>query len=73
MEVSASRENFSKNLVTGAERAAVTILKAVRRDRRRVLVGWDAVVLDKVQRLFSSAYAVSVGAGLRTLRAYIHC
>jgi short-subunit dehydrogenase len=60
-----SKEKFSKNLVTSAEQAAATILKAVRRDRRRVLVGRDAIVLDKVQRLFPSAYAVIIRMILR--------
>lgn len=47
----------SKNLVTSPARAAKVILAAVQRNKRRVLVGPDAVVLDKIQRLFPSAYA----------------
>jgi short-subunit dehydrogenase len=60
-----SQEKFSRNLVTSAEQAAATILKAVQRNRRRVLVGRDAIVLDKVQRLFPSAYAVVIGMIVR--------
>jgi short-subunit dehydrogenase len=60
-----SREKFSKNLVTSADQASATILKAVQRDKRRVLVGWDAIVLDKVQRLFPAGYTVIIGMLLR--------
>jgi short-subunit dehydrogenase len=60
-----SKEKFSKNLVTSAERASATILKAVRHNKRRVLIGRDAVVLDKIQRLFPSAYAPIIGMMFR--------
>jgi short-subunit dehydrogenase len=60
-----SKENFSRYLVTSAEQAAATILNAVRHDKRRVLVGRDAIVLDKVQRLFPAAYMVLIGMLLR--------
>jgi short-subunit dehydrogenase len=60
-----SKEKFSKNLITTAEQASATIFRSVRNNKRRVLVGWDAIVLDKVQRLFPAAYAVIVGMILR--------
>jgi len=60
-----SREKFAKNLITSAEQASATILKAVQRNKRRVLVGWDAIALDKVQRLLPAAYAVVVRMMLR--------
>jgi short-subunit dehydrogenase len=60
-----SKEKFSKNLVTSAEQASVTILEAVKRNKRRVLVGWDAIVLDKVQRLFPAAYGVIISMLVR--------
>jgi short-subunit dehydrogenase len=65
MDPRTRKEKFSKLLVTSAEQAAATILRAVRRNKRRVLVGRDAIVLDKVQRLFPAAYAVIVGMILR--------
>jgi short-subunit dehydrogenase len=65
MDPRTSQEKFSRNLVTSAEQAAATILKAVQRNRRRVLVGRDAIVLDKVQRLFPSGYAVVIGMIVR--------
>jgi short-subunit dehydrogenase len=57
-----SSQAFEKHLVTSPDAAAATILKAVLRNRRRVLVGRDAVVLDKIQRLFPSAYAALIEA-----------
>jgi short-subunit dehydrogenase len=65
MDPQTSKEKFSKNLITSAEQASAVILKAVQHDKRRVLVGWDAVVLDKVQRLFPAAYAVIIGMIIR--------
>ncbi|WP_119071204.1 SDR family NAD(P)-dependent oxidoreductase [Rubrobacter indicoceani] len=41
--------------ITEPDRAAETILRAVERNRRRVLVGPDAHVIDAVQRLLPSA------------------
>lgn len=57
-----SSQAFEKHLVTSPDAAAATILKAVLRNRRRVLVGRDAVLLDKIQRLFPSAYAALIEA-----------
>jgi short-subunit dehydrogenase len=65
MDPRTSKEKFSRNLITSAERAAVTILKAVQHNKRRVLVGRDAIVLDKVQRLLPSGYAVIIGMLVR--------
>jgi short-subunit dehydrogenase len=47
----AGRESFSKMLTLDPAAAAETILRAVHRRRPRVLVGRDAVVLDKLARL----------------------
>jgi short-subunit dehydrogenase len=60
-----SQEKFAKKLVTSAEQASATILSAVQRNERRVLVGRDAIVLDKVQRLLPAAYAAIIGMILR--------
>ena len=57
--LTSSRE-FEKHLVTAADKAAAIVLDAVSRNRRRVLVGRDAVVLDKIQRLFPSGYAALI-------------
>ncbi len=54
-ERTASR-NFEKFLLTPPERAATVILEAVRRNRRRVLIGRDAWLFDKLQRLLPAGY-----------------
>ena len=46
-------------------KAARKIIKGVRKDRRRILVGSDAGMLDKVQRLLPSGY---LGAMIRHFR-----
>lgn len=51
-----SRERFEKMFITEAEKAADTILEGVRKNRRRVLIGPDARVIDLMQRLMPSAY-----------------
>ncbi|MGQ0598709.1 SDR family NAD(P)-dependent oxidoreductase [Aquabacterium sp.] len=53
--------------VTTAESAALQILSAVENNERRVLVGNDARKLDKVIRLFGSAYQVLVMKQLRKM------
>lgn len=52
----ASKASFEKMFITGAETAAKTILDGVRHNRRRVLIGPDARVIDLVQRALPSAY-----------------
>jgi short-subunit dehydrogenase len=47
----ASRRAFERGFITSANDAARIILRAVRRNRRRVLVGPDAHVLDLLVRL----------------------
>ncbi|BAP13046.1 MAG: acetoin dehydrogenase [Alcanivorax borkumensis] len=47
---------FEKIAMTTPETAAKTILKAVRKNRRRVLVGGDAIMLDTTQRLMPTGY-----------------
>ena len=49
-------EKFEKMFITTADSAAKTILKAVRCNKRRVLVGPDAHVIDLMVRLFPSGY-----------------
>ncbi|MDR3417414.1 MAG: SDR family NAD(P)-dependent oxidoreductase [Nevskia sp.] len=51
-----SSEKFEKMFITTADRAAAIILKAVRCNKRRVLVGPDAHAIDLMVRLFPSGY-----------------
>lgn len=57
--------DFERNFITTAARAATIILRAVERDRRRALVGRDAVFLDMLQRLMPTAYQPLVGFIMR--------
>lgn len=57
-----SAREFEKHFITTAAAAARTILKAVRRNHRRVLVGPDAFVLDKIQRLLPCGHAALIQA-----------
>jgi short-subunit dehydrogenase len=51
-----ARRNFDKIALTSPEKAARQILAAVERDRRRVLVGPDAKVIDLLSRLPAGLY-----------------
>lgn len=53
--------HFDKLALTTPEKAATIILKGVRKNRKRVLVGPDAVIVDKIQRIFPQAYQAVVG------------
>lgn len=60
---------FEKQFITPPEAAAKTILRAVERDSRRVLVGPDAHVIDLLVRLLPSAYQrLVVAFSRRTMR-----
>ncbi len=49
---------FEKNFITTANSAARTIIRAVEKNKRRVLVGPDAYVIDWLVRLFPTFYQV---------------
>ncbi|WP_428310427.1 SDR family NAD(P)-dependent oxidoreductase [Hydrocarboniphaga sp.] len=57
-DASKSGARFEKLFITTADSAAQTILKAVQRDARRVLVGPDAKATDLLVRFFPSFYQV---------------
>jgi len=61
----AARRGFDKLAITTPERAADQILAAVRRDRRRVLVGPDAKVIDLLSRLPAGLYQGILIGGAR--------
>ncbi len=60
LDVEGGREKFDKLLGTDANEAARAILRAVKKNKRRVLVGRDAYVIDVVARLLPSAYQHAV-------------
>lgn len=59
---------FDKIARTTAEQAAAQILAAVERDRRRVLVGPDAKLIDLVARLPAGLYQRAIVFGARRQR-----
>ncbi|EID99675.1 SDR family NAD(P)-dependent oxidoreductase [Leptospira licerasiae] len=54
-------EKMSAQFITTPERAAKVILKAVKKNSRRVLIGPDAVFVDLMQRLLPTSYQVIIG------------
>ncbi|TGM95194.1 SDR family NAD(P)-dependent oxidoreductase [Leptospira dzoumogneensis] len=54
-------EKMSAQFITTAERAAKVILKGVKKNSRRVLIGPDAVFVDLMQRLLPTSYQVIIG------------
>jgi len=56
MDGEEAKASFEKMFITEPEEAARTILKAVRRNQRRVLVGPDARFMDLMVRTVPSAY-----------------
>ena len=56
VDIEESQRNFDRIAGTTAEAAAKTILRGVRRNARRVLIGRDAYAIDVVQRLLPTGY-----------------
>jgi short-subunit dehydrogenase len=60
------KAKFERGFITTPDAAAATILDAVRKNKRRVLVGPDAHAIDFVQRVLPATYQVlSVRAARR--------
>jgi NAD(P)-dependent dehydrogenase (short-subunit alcohol dehydrogenase family) len=55
-DLDVAKANFEKKFITSPEDAARVILRAVRKNQRRVLVGPDAKLLDLLVRLFPTGY-----------------
>lgn len=52
---------FSRAAKTTPEKAASVILRGVEKNQRRILVGWDAKIMDFIVRLFPSSYEKIMG------------
>jgi short-subunit dehydrogenase len=61
-------KDFERAFITSPEKAAAQILTAVRRDRRRALIGPDAKVIDFVSRLPATLYQSVLTRGASRLR-----
>lgn len=64
-DTGALQANFEKLFRTTADEAAQVILKAVKRDRRRLLIGAEAHASDWMQRLFPAGYQRLVTGALK--------
>jgi NAD(P)-dependent dehydrogenase (short-subunit alcohol dehydrogenase family) len=60
LDAEGGREKFDRLLVTNPEKAAKSILIAVEKDKRRVLIGRDAYLIDGIARLLPGAYQQAV-------------
>ena len=56
LDAEQSRAEFEKMFRTTPEEAASTIIKGIRANKRRVLIGADAVAIDTMQRLLPTSY-----------------
>jgi NADP-dependent 3-hydroxy acid dehydrogenase YdfG len=63
-----SNSDFEKAFSTTPEQAAQDILQAILKNRRRQLIGADAVLIDLVQRALPALYQSLVVAGARRRR-----
>lgn len=63
-----TKRKFEGMFLTGADKAAEVILEGVRRNRRRVLIGPDARVVDWMVRLMPEGYQRIVSLGTRLQR-----
>lgn len=69
IDIEKASKNFEKSFRVTADDAAEVILKGVQKDKRRILIGADARVIDTLQRLLPSSYhGILAKAALRTLR-----
>ena len=60
--------DFERAFITSPEKAADQILTAVRRDRRRALIGPDAKAIDLVSRLPAAVYQSVLAKGARSMQ-----
>ncbi|TGL60466.1 SDR family NAD(P)-dependent oxidoreductase [Leptospira sarikeiensis] len=61
LDPSTAGDKMTKQFITTAEKAAYVILKGVKKNSRRVLIGPDAVFLDLIQRIFPGSYSGFLG------------
>ena len=67
-DVDKARRDFEKMFRTTPEEASQTILKGVKGNKRRVLIGSDARAIDSMQRLMPTAYQRIMVVGQKMMR-----
>ena len=63
------KDLFEKMFITSAGKAADIILKAVKKDKRRVLVGPDAVAIDTMVRTLPELYQTIIVGQMKKMRS----
>lgn len=63
------RDKFESLFLTSPEKAAETIIRGVRKNKRRVLIGPDAQVLDLMQRCLPGSYQKLVSIAFKAASA----
>ncbi|MCC2636389.1 MAG: short chain dehydrogenase/reductase family oxidoreductase [Moraxellaceae bacterium] len=63
-----STRDFEKAFTTTAEDAALAVVDAIMKNKRRLLIGKDAYVIDLLQRTLPTAYQTLLVAGARSRR-----
>ena len=63
------KDLFEKMFITSAAKAADIILKAVKKDKRRVLVGPDAVAIDTMVRTLPELYQTIIVGQMKKMRS----
>lgn len=63
------KDLFEKMFITSATKAADIILKAVKKDKRRVLVGPDAVAIDTMVRTLPELYQTIIVGQMKKMRS----
>jgi len=58
-----SARSFEKSFITTPEKAAEDIVNGILRNKRRVLIGPDAVAIDLMQRLLPTGYQALIATG----------
>lgn len=64
-------EDFEKVLKTTSEKAAKTIIKGIRRNKKRILIGPDARLVSFLTRIFPSSYVRIVGKRIHKRQAKV--
>ena len=70
VDTDAMISNFDSLAMTTAQDAALEIIKGITQNKRRVLIGKDAVVIDFVQRVIPTAYQRIVSTSAKIV---FHC
>ncbi|MCC1496513.1 SDR family oxidoreductase [Alcanivorax sp. 1008] len=68
-DAASNLQDFEKMFRTTPEEAAATIIAGIRGNKRRVLIGADAVAIDTMQRLLPTSYQKLLVTGQKMLRS----